>query len=313
MSRRRRANPVAIGAFFLGAVALAVGVVVVWGSGRLFRQTATIVSYFSGSVNGLNLGAPVKFHGVQIGSVIQIRSRLVQAARIRPEEFRVPVWFHIDLQQLSELGGRPLELDRAQLDELISRGLRAKLELESFVTGVLYLSLEFSPDSPAVLVHADRPEVLEIPTVPTTLERASEVIGKFMAEIERSNIVAAVHSIAAAADGVNELVRSPEIERALAAARQALESIRRLSETAEPRVGPMMRSVEAAGASAGDSLRRLDAALADVQTLIDTEGPLNVGLIRMLAEVGEAARSVRDLTGYLDRNPNALLVGRPEP
>lgn len=313
MSRRRRANPVLIGAFVLGALALGAFVVIVWGSGRLFRHTATFVSYFSGSVNGLNLGAPVKFHGVQIGTVTQIRSGLVQAATIRPEEFRVPVWFDIDLQQLSELGGQRVELDRARVDELIARGLRAKLELESFVTGVLYFSLEFLPDAPVVLVHADRPEIFEIPTVPTTLEQASEVIAKFMTEIERSDIDTAVQSITAAVDGVNELVRSPEVSRAVTAAREALESIRRLSNTAEPRVQPMMRSVEATGADARDSLRNFDAALADVQTLIDREGPLNVELTRTLIDLGEAARSVRDLASYLERNPNALLVGRPRP
>ena len=313
MSRRRRANPVVIGAFVLGAIALAAGVVVVWGSGRLFRHTVTFVSYFSGSVNGLNLGAPVKFHGAQIGSVTQIRSRLAQAATMRPEEFRIPVWFDIDLRELSELGGRPIEVDRARLDELISRGLRAQLQLESFVTGVLYLSLDFFPGSPVVLVQAERHEILEIPTVPTALERASEVIEKFMTQIEKVDIDAALHSLTAAADGVNGLVRSPELNRAVTAAREALESIRRLSEAAEPRVQPMMRSVEATGADARDSLRHLDAALVDLQTLIDTQGPLSVELTRTLADLGDAARSVRDLAAYLERNPNALLVGRPAP
>jgi len=313
MSRGRRANPELIGVFVLGAVALGAGVVVVWGSGRLFRHTATFVSYFSGSVNGLSLGAPVKFHGVQIGSVTQIRSRLAQAATMRPDEFRVPVWFDIDLQELSELGGRPPALDRTRVDELISLGLRAQLALESVVTGVLYLSLEFFPDSPVVLVHADRPEIFEIPTVPTTLERASVVVTKLMEQIEKSDIDVAVHSITAAVDGINGLVRSPEVTRAVTAAREALESIRRLSEAAEPRVQPMMGSIEATGAGARDSLRHLDAALGDLQLLIDTEGPLNVELTRTLADLGDAARSVRDLAGYLERNPNALLVGRPEP
>jgi paraquat-inducible protein B len=311
MTRRRRANPVVIGAFVLGAVTLAATVVVVWGSGRLFRHTVTFVSYFSGSVNGLNLGAPVKFHGAQIGSVTQIRSRLAQAATMRPEEFRIPVWFDVDLQELSELGGRPIELDRARLDELISRGLRAQLQLESFVTGVLYLSLDFFPGSPAVLVQSERPDILEIPTVPTALERASEVIEKFMTQIEKVDIDAALRSITAAVDGVNGLVRSPEVNRAVTAAREALESIRRLSEAVGPRVPPMMRSVEATSADARDSLRHLDAALGDLQTLIDTEGPLSVELRRTLADLGDAARSVRDLASYLERNPNALLVGRP--
>lgn len=313
MSRRRRANSVAIGTFVLGAVALAASAVVVWGSGRLFRHTATLVSYFSGSVNGLHVGGPVKFHGVPIGSVTQIRSRLVQENGIRPEEFRVPVWFDINLQEVAELGGRPVELDRAQIDRLISRGLRAKLELESLITGVLYVSLEFLPDSPVVLVHADRPEILEIPTVPTTVERVSEVVVKLMTDIEKSDVGATIRSITAAFDGVNELVGSPEVHRAITAAREALQSIRRLSETAGPRVQGMTKSIEATSAGARDSLRHLDRALADLQTLIDKEGPLNVELTRTLADVGDAARSVRDLAGYLERNPNALLVGRPRP
>ncbi|HVN85818.1 MAG TPA: MlaD family protein [Candidatus Binatia bacterium] len=313
MNRRRRANPVIIGAFVLGAVVLGTSIVVVWGSGRLFRHTVTFVAYFSGSVNGLNLGAPVKFHGAQIGSVTQIRSRLAQAATMRPEEFRIPVWFDIDLQELSELGGRPIELDRARLDGLISQGLRAQLQLESFVTGVLYLSLDFFPGSPAVLVRADRPDILEIPTVPTAFERASEVITKFMTQIEKVDIDAAVHSITAAVDGVNGLIRSPEVNRAVTAAREALESIRRLSDAAGPHIQPMMRSVEATSADARDSLHHLDAVLADLQTQIDTQGPLSVELTRTITDLGDAARSVRDLADYLERNPNAFLVGRPGP
>jgi len=97
MSRGRRANPALIGAFVLGGVALASIVVVVWGSGRFFRETRSLVCYFSGSVNGLNAGAPVKFRGVQIGSVTDIRFRLAEATAVSPEEFRIPVWFEVDL------------------------------------------------------------------------------------------------------------------------------------------------------------------------------------------------------------------------
>jgi paraquat-inducible protein B len=309
MRRGRRANPVVIGVFVLGATALAAFVAVVWGSGRLFRHTTTFVAYFSGSVSGLNVGAAVKFRGAPIGSVTQIRSRLAEAATIRAEALRIPVWFDVNVEAVSELGGRPIELDRGHVDDLVSRGLRAQLQLESFVTGVLYVGLDFFPNSPAVLVHPDRRDILEIPTVPTALERASEVIVKFMAQIENADIDAAVHSITAAVDGVNGLVRSPEVRRAVGAAREALESIRRLTDTAQPAV----KDFQATSGAARDSLRRLDAALGDLQTLIDREGPLSVELTRSLADLGDAARSVRDLASYLERNPNALVVGRPKP
>jgi paraquat-inducible protein B len=159
VSRSRRANPAVVGGFVLGAIGLATAVVVVWGSGRFFRHTVTFVSYFSGSVNGLNLGAPVKFRGVQIGSVIEIRSRMERAGTVNPEQFRIPVWFELDPKQISELGGT-IVLDRVQIDEMIAQGLRAQLQLESIVTGVLYLGVDFFPDSPVVLVQTERPEIL---------------------------------------------------------------------------------------------------------------------------------------------------------
>ena len=296
-----------IGAFVLGAVALAAAAVVVWGSGRLFRPTVTFVSYFSGSVNGLNLGAPVKFRGVQIGSVTQMRSRLTQAGTLRPEQLRIPVWFDVDLKQISDLQGTPITLDSAHVTELVAQGLRAQLQLESFVTGVLYVGLDFFPASPSVLVQADRPDVLEIPTVPTALERASQVMTSVLSQLEHADIDVAVHSVTTAVDGVNELVRSPEVARAVTAVREALESIRHLTDAGRP----MVTSVQSTSAGARESLQHLDAALGDVRTLIDTDGPLTVELARTLGDLGEAARAVRDLAGYLERNPNALLVGRP--
>jgi len=259
-------------------------------------------------VNGLTVGAPVKFHGVPIGAVTQIRSRIAHGAAVPPEEFRIPVWFDLDQQQISDLGA-PDELDRPRVDELVAQGLRAQLQLESIVTGVLYLGLDFFPDAPMMAVHADRPDILEIPTVPTALEHASQVATRVLEQLGHADIAAAVHSVAAAGDGVNALVRSPELARTVAAVGAALESIQRSSDAARP----MLSDFRAATTGARDSLHHVDATLDDVRTLIDADGPLSVELTRTLASVGEAARSVRDLAAYLERNPNALLVGRAGP
>jgi paraquat-inducible protein B len=311
MSRGRRANPAVIGAFVVGAVALAAIVVVVWGSGRFFRHTQSLVCYFSGSVNGLNVGAPVKFRGVQIGSVTDMRFRLTTPAAATPEDFRIPVWFEVDNKQLSELRGRPVRLDRERLDQLIAQGLRAQLQTESFVTGVLYVGLDFFPGSPITMVHGDHPDIFEIPTMPTALERASQTITKLATRIENLDIEGLVHSVTEAVDGVNALVRSPEVGRTITAAREALVSIRDVGDALQPGVGPMMKSLDAASAGARVSLQNLDATLADLRSLIDTQGPLTVELTQTLIDLGEAARSVRDLASYLDRQPNALLTGRP--
>ena len=68
----KRANPAFVGAFVIGAIALAIAAVALLGSGSLFRNTHQFVCFFDGNVNGLRVGALVKFKGVEIGEVRQI-------------------------------------------------------------------------------------------------------------------------------------------------------------------------------------------------------------------------------------------------
>ena len=96
----KKISPAMIGAFVLGAVALIVIAILVFGSGRLFRQTRNFVLYFDNSVNGLRVGAPVKFKGVEIGSVKDIRLRLGQGTA----SDKIPVIIEIDLKKLTSRG-----------------------------------------------------------------------------------------------------------------------------------------------------------------------------------------------------------------
>jgi paraquat-inducible protein B len=310
VSRGRRADPARIGAFVLGALALAGVVLVVWGSGQLFRQTSTMVCYFTGSVNGLDVGAAVKFRGVPIGAVKDIRFRL-PPPEVASADIRIPVWIDLDLTRLSELRGTPMKMSRERLDQLIGSGLRAQLQTESFVTGVLYVGLDFFPGSPIVLVRKDDPEVLEIPTMPTLLEQASKTFQSLMARLDKLDLEGLVVSLRSAIEGVDALARSPELEQAIAAVREAFISVRQVSRTLEPSIGPAVKNLDQAVIAARTSLRQLDATLTELQGLVGAQAPLAVGLTRTLADLGEAARSVRDLADYLDRNPDALLLGRP--
>src|SRR5215470_19720389 len=98
----KRVNPTIIGAFVLGAIALGIVAVTIWGSGRLFQKAYNYVCYFPGSVNGLNLGAPVKFRGVQVGNVTDIRLIYKQTNG----EPRIPVFLKLDEDRMRELGAQ---------------------------------------------------------------------------------------------------------------------------------------------------------------------------------------------------------------
>ena len=97
-------NQAVIGAFVVGAVVLAVVGVIVFGSGKMFQEVDKYVLYFEGSVKGLNVGAPVTFRGVKIGSVTGI------SLRANPEnlEVRIPVVIEIEKGRIERTVDMPI-------------------------------------------------------------------------------------------------------------------------------------------------------------------------------------------------------------
>ena len=164
----KKANPARIGGFVLGALTIGVLGIALFGSGRFFERTEPFVCYFDGSINGLAVGSNVKFKGVPIGSVAEIRLRF--SDEDHSANVRIPVVIRIDESKIEQGADRPVDLSDPQvLERLIGRGLRASLQSESLVTGLLYVNLDFYPEAPpSRLVESG--DLLVIPTLPSTLE-----------------------------------------------------------------------------------------------------------------------------------------------
>ena len=128
----KRINPATVGAFVLGAIGLILAAVVVFGSGSLFRKTHEFVIYFGGDINGLRVGAPVKFKGVEIGAVKRIKLRLEQDVnrdngQLRAD-VRIPVIIELDEEKIVSHGGTAIDLDDPHtVPNLIREGMRAQL------------------------------------------------------------------------------------------------------------------------------------------------------------------------------------------
>ena len=122
----KKANPTLVGAFVIGAVVLVVGAVTILGSGRLFRKTYEFVLYFQGSVSGLREGAPVKYKGVEIGSITKILLQLDDGAEVD----RIPVIIKLDADKIRGRGVGGSLADPAALKTAIDRGLRGQLQTE---------------------------------------------------------------------------------------------------------------------------------------------------------------------------------------
>jgi paraquat-inducible protein B len=213
-----------IGAFAVGAVVLGVAGTFLLGSGRLFADTESYVMYFQGSLKGLSVGSPVTLGGIQIGSVTEIDVIF----DVDAVDYEVPVTIEIDRDTfVSVQAGREVARDvRRDPHEgaklLIERGFRAQLQTRSYVTGMLEVALDFHPGTEVSLVGGES-EYPEIPTIPSSAEQLS----RNLASLPVKELVSSLKDVA---EGVDELVNSERLDKAIAALQATLQNLRRISE-----------------------------------------------------------------------------------
>ena len=187
----RRVSPALVGAFAIGAVAIVVIAIVALGSGRLFRKTREYVMYFSGSVNGLLVGASVKMEGVPVGAVKEIRlgfNPRGEPVEEFPTKVKIAVIVELDETMLRARGVRNTDLaDPQHIERAVQHGLRGVLAMESLLTGILYVDLEMLPDTPANFVQQQNDEYVEIPTIPTALEQAQVTVTQILEHLQRAD------------------------------------------------------------------------------------------------------------------------------
>lgn len=301
----KRVNPALIGAFVLGAIALAVVALLVWGSGRFFEKAYNYVCYFPGSVNGLNLGAPVKFRGVQVGEVTDVRLRYKQ---VRGDP-RVPVFLKLDEDRVRELGAERGPTHEV-MQEYVERGMRARLQTLSIVTGVLYVDFDLVPGSPLVLVQAEDAPVPELPTLPTPLEEMTKSVSEILAELKGIDFERIGKGVDEAIANVNGLLGKPELHHAVEALPGLVADAKRLVDNLDSRTAPVLTSAQGTAQEARRAAESLRATLDDVHALVAPDSALAVGLTRTVGDLGQAARALRDLADYLERNPNSVVFGR---
>jgi paraquat-inducible protein B len=304
----KRVSPTLVGAFVLGGVTLAVAAIIVLGSGRLFLRPHLFALYFSSDVNGLKVGAPVKFRGVEIGSVTEIllsvgTSRQNQNAQKTANQYRIPVIIDLETEKLVKRGAATNLGDPAKVAQAIKRGLRGQLSVESLLTGLLYVDLDYRPDTPAVFyMGADSPYP-EIPTVPTTLEQAATTLLKVMAQLEKINFDELIKSLTSTAVAISTLANSPKLQTAVdslnLAARslgQASASVNRLASSLDREIGPMGKDLRLTTEQTRATLKQTQDTLAAVQMTLGPNAPLNYELAQTLEQTSAAARSLRELS-----------------
>lgn len=336
----RRPNPTAIGLFVAGAIVLAVIGAGALGANQIFRSRTIFISYFEESVNGLDVGAPVKFKGVPIGEVTDIKLRV----DLEDETFQVPVEYAINLEPVTDTTGAPLKLDNPRrLREQIENGLRARLQLESFVTGKLYVELTYVSNPDSVVYAQGRSARLEIPTELSPLAKIGEEASGLMTNLRQfdvskinENLVTLLvnandkidqldteeinRSIIETIESVQAVVESEEVQRALRDVPKATERLRatiedtqQLVQRIDKGVDPTAKELKATSKELRATLQKMRGTMKEVDQTLSTDSGVGYQMNEALTNLAEAAEALRVLIRSLEQNPSMFIQGRQEP
>ncbi|MGZ4960611.1 MAG: MlaD family protein [Methylomonas sp.] len=328
----KQANPLAIGAFLVGALILLALGIIIFGGSDFFKEKNRFVIFFDSALNGLNVGAPVKLQGVQIGNVSEISLIMdSESGRILK-----PVVIEIDPGLLRDISGQKSQVrTKKQLKEaaqrLIDAGLKARLETQSLLTGLLFVDLNFYHEKRVNLVNVNYKDLPELPNVPTTVDEIRNTVDEILNWARRLPLEDTLKNLTETMQEVHTLVRSDDTKKAIAALSKSMQETERLMVTLNGQVGPLIGNVNNTLAETRGSLQDFNRELLPVlkaaeQSLItatrvlqESDNTLNaVGAMttpdsqlgQALVEIHNAARSLKDLTDSLERHPEAIIYGK---
>lgn len=322
-------KPEAIGLFILGGLALLVVALLTFGGGEIFKSKIQWVVFFDSSLNGLNVGAPVKVQGVQVGVVKEIELQLDDSMG----RLMKPVVIEIDPARVVTSNGGPIDIKvlgqgerQRDLQKLLDAGLRARLEVQSILTGLLYVNLDFSQDKAAHLTGLSYKGLPEIPSVPPTVDEVLSTLEGVLQKIGTLPIEELVADLATTLKDIRALVGSEETRRSQLALSHSLQSAELLLSRLEKQLPalvthmdeavrdihqetrPVLVSTQSTLGVAQGALENGRVAAGNIADVTEADS----GLLASVQEVHRAAASLRELSDYLQRHPDSLLFGRTE-
>jgi paraquat-inducible protein B len=330
-------NPTIIGAFTLIGLLLAGTAVVLFGAGRLFKKTHSVLLYFDKSVYGLQVGSDVRFGGVRIGSVRSI-SVLVDTANDRKI---IPVVIELGERELGQIGVEKqggIDFSTHEgVRKAVEKGLRAGMKQQSLVTGQLYIEFDIDPSTPGFVYHSRQtPDYPVVPTIGTEMDEMisgiADGIRKFNA-LDLESVINELNSLLANADrqvraldteeinanviaiteDIRKLTADEKLPAAIASLNRTLAEIEQIAGKANQGIDPLLADLAAVIESTEAGLARIEQAAREISSLSNPRGPILLRMQNVLQETERASRALKELSNDLKRDPKAILTGKANP
>ncbi|MBL9202477.1 MAG: MCE family protein [Opitutaceae bacterium] len=331
---KTKVSPTIVGAFVIGAVVLGIVALLAFGGFNFFAKPQRFLVYFDESVHGLDQGSQVKIRGVRVGRVVDLTVRYDD----QRNRSVVAVLCEFSKDVISDNRGQPINVtDRQELQAMVQRGLRARLEVQALATGMLFVGLDFvdpKEHPPIVAVPDDRYVI--VPFVPSAIAEFQASLTEILAGLKRidfaglsKQLAGLVADVRQRLDGVDlrgvteqwkrtgaqveALANGPEIKGAFQNLNVAVTELRATVAKLDGQIEPTGKDMRATLAEAQKAVKGFHGAAEAVRAFVAAQSGLGDDFSGTLQQLGEAAESVKRLADFLERNPSAILTGRKAP
>jgi paraquat-inducible protein B len=272
-----------------------------------FGRKLRMVSYFQGSVAGLDVGSDVTLHGLKIGEVTGLGLRFDP----KVDGIIVPVHYTIEADRINNVaaaGDQPI--GRGAI-EMVRRGFRATLDTSSLLTGTKVVAIKQIPDAPPATIGRDGDEFVIPSSESGGLDSITASAAALLTKINRIDFEAIGAGLAGTAKGLDGIVNGPQLKHTLESLEATMVDARDFARKLDSGAGPAMAKLP-------DIANQLDSAITQINRLSTSlntgyggDSRFNRELDRLMPQLNEAVRSFRALADLLSRHPEALIQGRP--
>ena len=256
----------------------------------IMRESHTLkteyVLHFSGSVRGLSLGAPVEFRGIPVGEVTDINIEF----NAESNEVMIPVTIEFVPESII-FKGVPNQIefirshDKTVMNNFVKRGMRAQLKTGNYMTGQLFVDLDFIPDAPTASINWEKtPPVF--PTTPTPFEEISTTLASLIKKLKKLPL---------------EKIGS-QFQETVITLTSTMQKTEQLVKTLNTSVTPAITA----------TLDQTQKTLSTLEQTVQSDSSTQHDLQDVFDELSKAARSIRIMADYLERHPEALIHGKRE-
>ncbi len=343
----KKANPLLVGWFATGGLVIVIIGLLILGGGEIFEQKFPCVAYFEESISGLDIGAPVDFKGVRVGTVTDVQIVIDRDKR----EIKRPVTFVLEPARIRFVGG-DATIDRDGVINSVRTGLKVMLAKQSLLTGKLKLELYFS-DSETNSTVEKKDGIVEVPSVLSPMAAAKKTIE----EVDIPSIFTDIKTITGS---LSNIATNDDLKHIISELNATMGELHKLTQNANANIKPLgsnlialteslqlsitninntiggikeriplmssnllslatstQEGVQNANKFIGDLSQQLiplmqesTLAISNINAKVDARSDFSIELKTLLENINKTTKSIGEMVNYIERHPESMMRGK---